>query len=253
MSAQARRLLVKACLNGGRRREEHGAVPLSPSELAREASAAVAAGAGALHVHPRLTNGAETLDPAACGAAIRALRAGCPGVPVGVTSGAWIEPTLQRRLALMQSWTTLPDFVSVNFVEEGATEVCGLLMDRGIGVEAGLWTAADAHALVASGLARRCLRILIEPHDGHPATSVATAAAIDEVLTRAEITLPRLYHGRDVATWAVLDAALDRGQDIRIGFEDTLCLPDNRQARNNAELVGSAVQMVRDHGYLPTC
>jgi uroporphyrinogen-III synthase len=35
---------IKACLNGGRLRNEHPAVPVTPGELAAEAAAAVAAG-----------------------------------------------------------------------------------------------------------------------------------------------------------------------------------------------------------------
>ena len=44
---------VKACLNGGRTRAEHHAVPQSAAELALDAVAARAAGAFAVHVHPR--------------------------------------------------------------------------------------------------------------------------------------------------------------------------------------------------------
>lgn len=83
---------MKACLNGGRRRAEHAAVPLTAEELAQDAAAAVAAGAAALHIHARGTDGAETLDAADCGAAISAIRAACPGVPVGVSTGAWMAP-----------------------------------------------------------------------------------------------------------------------------------------------------------------
>jgi uncharacterized protein (DUF849 family) len=52
---------VKACLNGGRRRDEHPAVPVTAAQLAASASAAVAAGAEAIHLHPRDEGGAESL------------------------------------------------------------------------------------------------------------------------------------------------------------------------------------------------
>ena len=41
-------MLLKAALNGARTRADHPAIPLTPDEQAREAIAAVAAGAGAL-------------------------------------------------------------------------------------------------------------------------------------------------------------------------------------------------------------
>ena len=82
-----RAILVKACVNGSRRRAEHTAVPVTGEELAADARAVVAAGAAALHVHPRSRDGHETLDAAACGAALAAIRDACPGVPVGLSTG----------------------------------------------------------------------------------------------------------------------------------------------------------------------
>ena len=58
-------MLIKACLNGGTSRAEHPSVPQTPGELAAEAVAAVRAGAGAVHLHPRDPSGAQTLDPEA--------------------------------------------------------------------------------------------------------------------------------------------------------------------------------------------
>ncbi len=246
-----REILIKACLNGGRRRADHDGVPLTPEETARDARAAVAAGAAALHVHPRDHAGAETLDAGAHAAALAAIRAACPGVPVGVSTGAWMAPDPRVRVALIESWTVLPDFASVNFAEEGTADVCAALIRRGIGIEAGLWSAEDSRTFVASGLAAWSLRILVEARPLEPAQAVADAAAIGAELDGAEIWLPRLHHGEGVATWAVLDAALTLGRDIRVGLEDTLQLANGGRARDNADLVASAVVMVRRHGHRP--
>lgn len=248
---EARPVLVKACLNGGRRRGEHEAVPLTPLELARDARAATAAGAAALHVHPRDPGGTETLDAAACGAAVTTIREACPGIPVGLSTGAWMAPDPRVRAGLIEAWAVLPDFASVNFSETGAAEVCASLIRRGIAIEAGLWSVEDVRTFAASGLATWCLRVLVEAVPANPADAVADAAAIDAALDQAEIWLPRLHHGEGIATWAVLDAALDLARDIRVGFEDTLVLPDGRSARDNAELVAEAVEMVRRHGHRP--
>ena len=72
--------------------------------------------------------------------------------------------------------------------------------------------------------------------------AVTTAGAIDGNLERHGITLPQLHHGTDLTTWAVLDAAVRREREIRIGFEDTFALPDARRASSNAELVAAAVE-----------
>ncbi len=123
-----RAILVKACLNGGRRRAEHAAVPVTAEELAADARAVVAAGAAALHVHPRTADGHETLDAAACGAALAAIRDACPGVPVGLSTGAWMAPDPRARLGLIDAWTVLPDFVSVNLSESGVADLCAALI-----------------------------------------------------------------------------------------------------------------------------
>jgi uncharacterized protein (DUF849 family) len=242
-------VLVKAALNGGRHRAEHEAVPVTADQLAADARAAAERGAGALHVHPRGTDERETLDAAVCASAITAIRRACPGVPLGLSTAAWMAPDPRKRVAFIESWTVLPDFCSVNFSEAGAIEVCRTLRRLGVGIEAGVWSVEDVRALVASDLADKCTRILVEAQPLNGKEAVAAAAAIDEALDRAEITRPRLYHGEGYATWAVLEAALDRGFDIRIGLEDTLHLPDGRRARNNAELVTAAVAMVHLHGY----
>ncbi|MEO7003359.1 MAG: 3-keto-5-aminohexanoate cleavage protein, partial [Ktedonobacterales bacterium] len=158
-------MLIKACLNGSRTLEEHPALPNTPEELTQAAVAAVAEGAGALHIHPRDASGAQTLAVGDQAAALTAIRARLPTIPIGVSTAEWIEPDVARRLAAIHAWQALPlppDFASVNFSEAGAELVCEALLAVGIGVEAGLAAVDDAQRLLASGLAPRCLRILIE-------------------------------------------------------------------------------------------
>lgn len=235
-------MLVKACLNGSRRKAEHPAVPISHPELALDAHQAVAAGAGGLHVHPRQADGTETLESGACALAISAIRRMVPGIPLGITTGAWIEPDPERRRWAVSRWEVVPDFASVNLSEQGWREVALALLGRGVGVEAGVDSVADVEALASSGLAERCLRILVEiPEDAEDA--VQAAADIGEALDRAAIPVPRLHHGEGRATWSVLEAAVRQGRDIRVGLEDTLVLPDGSLARDNAELVRAAVSL----------
>jgi uncharacterized protein (DUF849 family) len=56
-------VLLKACLNGARSRTDHPRCPVTPAELAAEAVDAVAAGAGAVHAHPRNQDGRESVEP----------------------------------------------------------------------------------------------------------------------------------------------------------------------------------------------
>jgi uncharacterized protein (DUF849 family) len=243
-----RTVLLKVCSNGTREAGAHPALPLTPAQLASDTAAAVAAGAAAVHLHPRGPDGRQTLDPGPCGHGVASIRAACPGLPVGLTTGAWIEPDPARRLALVAQWQLLPDFASVNLGEAGAIGLANLLGERGIGLEPGLWNPDDARLLVRGGLAGRSLRVLLEPQEEDPADALANAEAIERVLREAGVAARLLLHGMGAATWPVLEAALDRGFDVRIGLEDTLNLPDGSVAPDNAALVAAARHLAEQRG-----
>jgi uncharacterized protein (DUF849 family) len=236
--------MLQACLNGRRPRGEHPAVPVTPEELAADAVRAVEAGAAELHVHPRAATGRDTTEPGAAAAAVRAIRSACPGVPLGLTTGLWTtDGDAERRHAWVEAWEELPDYASVNLFEPGSAELCALLERRGVGIEAGVWRLADARLLVERGLAP--LRVLVETSDGGVEDPVAAAAEIDELLVRAGVDTPQLHHGAGADAWTVLDAALARGRDVRIGLEDTTAMPDGSAARDNAQLVAEAARRAR--------
>jgi uncharacterized protein (DUF849 family) len=239
-------VLVQAALNGGTARDAHPAVPLTPAELAVAAVAAADAGAGEFHLHPRDLSGAQTLEPEHVLAAVAAVR-GATGLPVGVTTGIWtVDGDVQRRLALVARWTgpNRPDYASINMNEPGIEELADLLLSLGIGIEAGVWTPADARVLETTGFSDRLVRVLLEPEEPTSAAAVATAAAAAAELARMGITARQVRHGYDLATWDVLRAAVADGQDIRIGLEDTTVLPDGTQASGNADLVAAAALLI---------
>lgn len=240
------RAFIQAALNGGTARAEHAAVPLTPAELAGEARAAQLAGAGAFHLHPRDASGAQTLEAQHVLAAVTAVRA-ATGLPVGVTTGIWtVDGDVRRRLELVAGWAGAerPDYASINLNEPGTEELADLLASLGIGIEAGVWNAADARLLGASGFKDRILWVLMEPEARTPAAAVATAAETAAELDRLGITARQVRHGYDLATWDVLRASLADGQDIRIGLEDTGVLPDGKAATGNGDLVAAAARLV---------
>ena len=244
-------MLLQACLNGDR----GGGVPKSPAELAAATVTCVNAGARSIHCHPRDADGTETLEPGSIAAAVRAIRDASPRTELSLSTGLWITGgDLDARLRAVGSWTERPDLVSVNVSEEGWTELAELLGRRSIDIEAGVWTVADVEALADSGLVARwghgrhgsgrrhapVVRILVEPPSESGPDAVALARDIDNAVQAAGIPTPQLHHGSGPATWDVLDAAVARGRDIRIGFEDTDTLPDGRTAPDNAALVTEA-------------
>lgn len=226
--------MVKVCLNGDRGRGDHPGVPITPAELAREAEAAVRAGAQAIHLHPRGADEKESLGWADVRVAVEAVRARCPGVPIGVSTRQEIVPDLWERLALLAEWDRGPDFASVNFHEVGAEQIADLLIERGIEIEAGLFTPAAAEDYVAWG--GPFSRVLVEaiPGISPGQDGVEAAQATLAVLPTTDV----LVHGENEWAWPVLRWAMTQGYDVRVGLEDMLSGPDGEQVRGNADLLG---------------
>ena len=141
--------MLQACLNGFRGPDYSPAVPLTPEALARDAATCLAAGANEFHVHPRSAGGLESFAADDIGAALKAIRASVAGVPVGISTREGIIADPAARQRAFSAWQVLPDYVSVNLSEVDAPEVIRLMLQRGIGIEAGLATVADVERYVA--------------------------------------------------------------------------------------------------------
>jgi uncharacterized protein (DUF849 family) len=232
-------VFVQAALNGDRTCAEHPTLPVSAEDLARDAAGCAAAGARAIHMHPRDAQGRESLLAEVIDAAARAVR-DASGVPVGVSTGEWIEPDLQSRLELVAVWSE-PDYASVNLGEDGSERVMEALLGAGIGIEAGISHVEEVERLGASGLAGRVTRVLVEPFGDTAEQALRDVRAIHAELDRLGIEGPRLQHSDGPATWPVLRDALERGRQTRVGLEDVLVLPDGSRAAGNEELIRAAL------------
>ena len=249
MLATARR--IQASLNGARTRGFHPRLPLTAAELAADAAACAAAGAVALHLHPRNATGEETLDPEVVGATVAAVRRAAPGLPVSVSTGDWIEGNDARQAGNIRGWAALPaaarpDEASVNLAEPTAPEVMARLIEGGIGVEAGLASVADAERLLSLGPLARCRRVILEVDDREEAAAEALATAI---LARLG-TSPRqqggpeiMLHGFGRSAWPMARRAAALGLMLRLGLEDLDTLPDGRAAPDNAALVAAGMAL----------
>ncbi|WP_030674298.1 3-keto-5-aminohexanoate cleavage protein [Streptomyces sp. NRRL B-1347] len=241
--------MLQVCLNGARTRAECRSLPVSPNDLASAAARAVVAGADDLHLHPKDDEGRDSLEAHAVARAVAAVRRGVPpGVRIGVTTGAWAVPDPEQRAALVRSWSVLPDHASVNWHEEGAEQVAEALLDRGVGVEAGIYSGTDAaRRFSASPFPDRVLRVLAEVTDVNAATAGETALTLVEELGPA-LPAPVLLHGEDGGAWPVLRVAARLGLDARFGLEDVLVLPDGSAAPDNAALVRAALTLLAAEG-----
>lgn len=239
-------MFLKAAINGGRTRDEHGAVPITVDQIAADAARAMASGAAVVHAHARTDDGGQTIAPEAIAAMVRAVRAADAGVIIGTTTGLWTCSGHEERMKLISDWPedALPDFASVAFSEEGAAETAELVLERGMVLESAVWSMNDVPALLAASTLESNVRILIEPEDEDPDAAVRACRDIAARLREAGVTTPLLYHGYDQTTWPIVTAAIEDGVEARIGFEDALLMPNGEPAVDNAELIQEVLAQV---------
>ena len=91
----------------------------------------------------------------------------------------------------------------------------------------------------------RVQRVSIELDPGEPyflqGEPLHLAQQVNDRLDDVGSTCPRLTHGMNDWTWALVEDAFRRGHDTRVGFEDSVLLPNGTKVDNNAQLVEAAV------------
>lgn len=240
-------MLLQACINGARRPTEHPALPMTAAELAADAVRVTAAGAAMVHLHPKNVLGEDTLDFGVLAETLAAVRAAAPGIPLGVTTGAWTVANPRERLVAIRRWRALPDFASVNWHEAGAEDVAGALMERGVGVEAGLWHVDAVGAWLAFPHRHQCCRVLLELPDGlDDHATVREADVLLAALGASRDQMSVLLHGEGTSCWPALTHAARLGLQTRVGLEDVLYLPDGTPAADNAALVSAVCKILRE-------
>ena len=236
-------MIVQACLNGGHARDFHPRVPIQPDDIAREGESSIAASAAELHIHARGPNGKESL--ASVDETILAVRRTCPGTLIGVSTGAWIESDEIQTRDCIARWRELPDYASVNLAEHDVPAVMELLRQRGVGIEAGLSSVADAERFLKFPGHGQVLRVLLEIEEKELDLARQVADDIAGVLNRAGIRRPILLHGFRATVWPFVGIAHQRRWSTRVGLEDGKHLKDGTIAADNAALVANATAIFR--------
>lgn len=233
-------MTIQAALNGNRMGSP---VPKATTSIIESAISCIRKGAGSIHFHTRDANGNESLEGKYVDEQVGQLRTIVKGIPIGISTGEWIEPDLTKRLDLIRGWKNLPDFVSINYDEPGFEQMTELISKMGIHIEAGLSSPESAKnfsALIHNG---NYIRILIEPREQKLEVAIATIQHIESHLAECDIELPYLLHGVDTTCWDLFRMAIRKGYQTRMGLEDTLTLPNGDKARSNMELIEHARQI----------
>jgi len=230
--------VIQVAQNGDRPRGAHPALPVTLDDLVADAIACAAAGAGSVHLHPRRPeDGVQSLAAEVCDPVVAAIASAAPGLEISLSTAESIAlGGAAGRIEAIRAWRTPPHVVSLNLAEEGSIELGAALLELGIGIEAGVFGLDDADALLRAPWAARVTRVLVETIFEHDdCAAVELAVAIDARV--ASLGRPRLWHGDDHATWAVVEAGLAAGHDVRVGLEDSIVDRDGTPAPGNAEQV----------------
>ena len=237
-------MLIKIALNGARPKEQNEFIPQSLVEIEKEVKLLYENGNKVFHIHCYDENGNESLKPKDVNKLVTLVKNISPEIQIGISSGDWIEPDLEKRKSYIKGWENIPDFISVNMIEDDAIEISKLLMSKGVKLEAGLNEKKAAEIFVESDLVKDCFRILIEPEPEEISSAIETINAIEEVLNNYNIKIPRLLHGFNVVSWKILKEAKKRGYDSRIGMEDTIYLENGEMIKSNLDLVQYANKLI---------
>jgi uncharacterized protein (DUF849 family) len=236
--------MIQAAINGKRSKHEHAHVPVTALELLHEAEASLKAGAETIHLHVRNNEGKESFDHEAVAVQVGQLREALPGIAIGISTGAWVVPEIEKWVALINALEALPDYVSVNGHEPGFPQIIEAVLKKGIGIEAGIRDEEAARRFLADDILKHCLRILIEPAEQEFDAALRTVEAIEKTLSNEVPAYKILLHGLDGTCWPVLKTAVSRGYHLRIGLEDTLVNEDGEPATDNAALVTYANRLI---------
>lgn len=228
---------IQIAINGNRNDQ---VVPKTTKSIVESAILSTEKGAKSIHFHPRDDKGNETLKGKFVDFQIGELRKKLKNIPIGISTGEWIEPNLHTRLDQINSWINLPDFVSINYDEVGFEKVTELITKKRINIEIGLSSLKSAENFTKSHFKGIFLRTLIEPQEQDLESAIATIKNIENHINNYEINLPFLLHGFDKTCWQLLKLAFDKNYETRIGFEDTLTLQNGENAKSNNELIEQA-------------
>jgi uncharacterized protein (DUF849 family) len=238
-------MLIKIALNGARPKEQNKYLPHSLAEIENEVKLLYEYGCKVFHIHCYDENGSESLKPNDVKNLVTLVKNISPEIQIGISSGDWIEPDFEKRKSYINEWENIPDFISVNMIEDNAIEIANLLISKGVLIEAGLNEEKAAEIFVKSNLTG-CCRILIEPEPEDFDSSFKTIDEIEKVLDSSNVQIPRLLHGFNAASWDILREAKRRGYDSRVGMEDTIYLESGEMVKSNLEIIKYAKKIISD-------
>jgi uncharacterized protein (DUF849 family) len=274
------KIVIKACLNGMRGREQSPHVPWTPVEIAAEAKRCADAGAAIVHIHARTPQGDISYDPEWYAEADRLIREQTDLI-VNHTTARMPGATIDQVLRYLRETPEPVDMISLNSgnivfntpLSEGGrrtiaspnsySDIKQTLMvcnERGIVPEPAVLDSgflSNVAMLVEDGLLPSPRYLLVEFSGrfgqgfqimpGTPRSYFYMTDSVKEVFPNATW----IAHGIEDSVFTIASLAISTGAHLRIGFEDRATLVDGTPAQSNADYVNWAVEVARAHGREP--
>ena len=281
------KVIITVAVNGGMQQSRDGAViPTQAVAIGEAAARCHDAGAAVVHVHARDAEGRNTGDPDTYAEIIRQIRARSPiliqttngiGVRRDPATGQFIWPTDTERLGLLEIDPPQDLFgiaggsadfynpaggypVETPYVNspELLKRTIRAVYEKGSALEYEIVEASSLHRLLryaGEGLFDRHRDNIWLLHGGGfgatPPIARNVLFNIDEGLRLFPAAIWGVTAtGRDM--FRIVTLGLSLGCDlVRVGFEDSLHLPDGSIARDNSDMVRAAVDLAAIYGMQP--
>ena len=274
------KIIIKACLNGARGREQNPHVPWTPAEVAAEAKRCSEAGASIVHFHARTEQGATSYDSAWYAEADRLIRAQTSLV-LNHTTARMPGATIDQVLHYLRDTPEPVDMVSLNtgnivfntLLSRGTRQTIAIpnsyddirqtiltCRERGIVPEPAVLDTGfltNVATLVQDGLLSTPRYLLVEFSGrfgdgfqimpGTPRSYFYMTACVHDLFPDAFW----IAHGIEDSVFTIASLAIATGAHVRVGFEDRATLVDGSLAKSSADFVTWAVQVARAHGREP--
>lgn len=274
------KIIIKACLNGARGREQNSNVPWTPTEVAVEAKRCSEAGASIVHFHARTEQGATSYDPAWYTEADRLIRKQTSLV-LNHTTARMPDATIDQVLHYLRDTPEPVDMVSLNTgnivfntpLSHGTRHTIAIpnsyddirqtiltCRERGIVPEPAVLDTGfltNVATLVQDGLLSTPRYLLVEFSGrfgdgfqimpGTPRSYFYMTACVHDLFPEAFW----IAHGIEDSVFTIASLAIATGAHVRVGFEDRATLVDGSLAKSSADFVAWAVQVARAHGREP--
>lgn len=271
------KIIIQACLNGSRSRDQNPNVPWMPSEVAEEAIRCFNAGASIVHFHARTPEGGVSYDCGWYTQTDELIRSRCD-IVLNHTTARREQAPVGSVLEYLQNTPVPVEMVSVNFgydiqwlmgsqetlvTPNSFSDILAILdtcSSRGIFPETAVHDSGMLN-LAVTMVQRQEIPppsyFLVEFEanwgDGRqamPGTTrnyFALTGSIQELFPKAML----MVHGVGTDAHRIASIGVSTGAHIRVGFEDSLCLPGNDMPSSNAEFVEWGVVLSRGNGREP--